>query len=281
MASCVTSPSNYRGKITKALGAITKAFGKTVPDVAIVLGSGFGSFANQLQGSKKIPYSKVPSFPITKVPGHPGECWVGKIGNKRVFILRGRFHYYEGHSLYITTLPIRVAGAWGIKNLVVTNASGGVNPSFHTPSLMVIRDHLNFLGPNPLRGPNLENFGPRFFDMSQAYDPEFRGLAHKVALEQKLELYEGVYASVPGPSYETPAEIKMLGILGADAVGMSTVPEVIVARHQGMRVLGISCITNLAAGISHQAITHEEVIEATQKVEKNFAELLVHWIQQL
>jgi purine-nucleoside phosphorylase len=276
----VTTPAHYKGTITKALGALTKAFGKTPPDIAIVLGSGLGSFSDRLENAKKLPYSKIPGFPKPKVLGHAGECYVGKIGTKRVLIFRGRFHYYEGHSIFITVLPIRVAGAWGIKNLIVTNAAGGINPSFHPGSLMLIRDQLNLIGANPLRGPNLDTFGPRFPDMTNAYDPEYRDLARNVAKEMNLELFEGVYAGGPGPSYESPAEIKMLATLGADATGMSTVPEVIVARHQGMRVLGVSCITNLAAGISKETITHEEVIENTKKAEKNFCELLSRWISR-
>ncbi|MFH1263593.1 MAG: purine-nucleoside phosphorylase [Pseudomonadota bacterium] len=264
--------------MTKGLNALTKTFGKQVPDVAVVLGSGLGAFAERLEASKKLPYQRVPGFPKPKVPGHAGEVVVGKLGTKRVLIFRGRFHYYEGHSLYITVLPIRLAGAWGIKNLIVTNAAGGVNPSFPPGSLMLIRDHLNLIGANPPRGPNLDSFGTRFPDMTNAYDPEFRALAKKTADRMGFRIFEGVYAAGPGPSYETPAEISMLRTLGADATGMSTVPEVIVARQQGMRVLGVSCVTNHAAGVSTQPITHDEVIENSKKVERDFCELLERWI---
>jgi purine-nucleoside phosphorylase len=277
----VTTPSHYKGTITRALGALTKAFGKSPPDVAVVLGSGLGSFADHLESSKTLSYQRIPGFQRTSVPGHAGECAIGKIGGKRVLIFRGRFHYYEGHSLTITTLPIRTAGAWKIPNLIVTNAAGGLRPEFKPGSLMLIRDHLNLVGANPLRGPNLEQFGPRFSDMSSAYDAEFRELAKKVAADLKIQLHEGVYAGLAGPSYETPAEIRMLRTLGADAVGMSTVPEVIVAKHQGMRVLGISCVTNHAAGVSDQTVNHEEVIENSKKAERDFCELLARFIERV
>lgn len=270
----MTFPRNYKGTITKSLTALTTAFGKKAPDVAVILGSGLGSFTQSLSKPKKLPFAKIPGFPKTKVPGHVGECVLGTIGNKRVLVFAGRFHFYEGHSPYITTLPVRVCGAWGIKDLIVTNAAGGIREGFQPGSLMLIRDHINLAGANPLRGPNLEKFGPRFVDMTEAYDFDYRALAQRVARDLNIDLTEGVYAGLSGPNYETPSEIVMLNRLGADAVGMSTVAEVIVARHQDMRVLGISCITNAAAGISRHTISHEEVMESTQKAEREFAKLL-------
>ena len=258
-----------------------KKFGSTPPDLAIVLGSGLGAFINQVKQSKKISYKDIPDFPKTSVAGHAGECVVGEIGERRALIFCGRFHYYEGHSLPIVTLPIRAAGAWGAKTLVVTNAAGSLRDDLPPGALMLISDHMNLMGANPLRGPNLGEMGPRFFDMTNAYDPKLREQAKNAAKKCGIPLQEGVYAAVSGPSYETPAEIQMLSRIGADAVGMSTVPEVIVARHQGMRVLGISCMTNWAAGIKPDApsLRHEEVIEQTKRVESSFGRLLMEWIQ--
>lgn len=264
-----------------ALRQIQNAFGSAVPDVAVVLGSGLGGFTNALSNSRHLSYSAIPGFPEPTVPGHFGECWLGTIGKKRVLVFRGRFHFYEGHSLDVVTLPVRLIGLWGIRTLVVTNAAGGIRKSFKPGTLMLIKDHLNLMGSNPLRGPNEDPATPRFPDLTDAYSAKFRAHAKKVAKSLKLTLPEGVYAANSGPSYETPAEVRMLGRMGADAVGMSTVPEVIVARHQGIQVLGISCITNHAAGVlgeRAQKIHHGEVIEVGKQVEQKLIALLQKWI---
>lgn len=259
---------------------MTDALGKTPPDVAIILGSGLGGVADHLQQPTSLPYVKVPGFPKTTIPGHEGVVLRGKIAGRSVVIFRGRFHYYEGHSLSIVTLPIRLLGKWGVRNLVVSNAAGSLRNDIPPGSLLFLRDHLNLIGQNPLRGPNLDELGPRFVDMSHAYDAEFLQHAQTVTQSLQIPFITGVYAALPGPSYETPSEIKMLATLGADVVGMSTVPEVIAARHMGMRVLGISCITNWASGLSGQTkpITHEEVIHETMRMKETFSRFLTEWI---
>ena len=277
----MTSPQHFRGTIAKALNVLQEKFGPQPPDFCVVLGSGLGVFADRLSDSKEISYQDIPDFPTPKVAGHAGKCLAGRIGDKRLLVFCGRFHYYEGHSPSIVTLPVRVAGTWGTKRLIVTNAAGSLQKKWGPGTLMLIRDHINLMGQNPLRGPNLDELGPRFVDMTQAYDPEYRKNATKLAKNMNLSLQEGVYAAFSGPTYETPAEIHMMQTLGADTVGMSTVPEVIVARQQGMRVLGIACITNFAAGIEGAGpIHHEEVLETTKKSEKQFCEFLTEWIKQ-
>lgn len=265
--------------IAQGLKTLQAKFGKKPPDVAVVLGSGLASFADELIDAKKLPYSKIPGFAQTNVPGHRGECVVGKVGERRVLVFGGRFHYYEGYPIEVTALPVRIAGAWGIEHLVVTNAAGGIRKSIRPGTLMLIRDHINLMGVNPLRGPNLADFGPRFSDMTFSYDRDFRAFASAAANQLGIILEEGIYAALPGPSYETPAEIEMLRILGADAVGMSTVPEVITARHQNMRVLGISIITNQAAGNIDAPITHEEVLENTDRARNDFTRFLLKWLK--
>jgi len=270
----------YLSLIQKGVSLLKNRFGTKAPDIAVILGSGLGTFSELLEDKKNIPYSEIPGFPTPKVPGHAGECVIGKLEEKTVLVFRGRFHFYEGHSLQINTLPVRISGAWGVRSLIVTNASGAIRKDLK-PGLLLINDHLNLLGQNPLFGENLDPFGPRFFDMTTAYDKDYRTTAKSVARKLKIPLPEGIYAAVPGPSYETAAEIRMLATLGADVVGMSTVPEVIVARHHQMRVLGISCMTNYAAGVlgpSSSPITHEEVIENSKNVERDFKELLRGWI---
>lgn len=245
--------------------------------VAIVLGSGLGAFADELAngaGAAVFSYEDVPGFARSTVEGHAGRLVIGHVGSIAVACMQGRFHYYEGYELDDVTFPIRVLAALGVKSLVLTNAAGGVNAGFAPGTLMLITDHLNLMGVNPLRGGNDERLGVRFPDMTNLYDAEFRSIAQREAEDIKLTLREGVYAGLSGPSYETPAEIRMLRGFGADAVGMSTVPEAIVARHSGMRVLGISCITNAAAGVSDQPINHQEVIETGARVRGEFTELL-------
>ncbi len=278
----LTSTEEWKTVITKCLQTLRSRFGDSSPDMAMILGSGLGSFADELEDSLHLPYGDLPGFPLPTVPGHSGECVVGKMGDKRVLIFRGRFHFYEGHSLHTATLPVRVAGAWKIPTLIVTNAAGGIRKDWAPASLMVISDHLNLLGHNPLRGANLDDFGTRFPDLSNAYDPAYRKQMFEIAQKANIDLKEGIYAAMNGPSYETPAEVRMLRTLGADAVGMSTVPETIVARHHGMRVLGMSCITNHAAGVQDdpgQEVNHEEVIENSKKAEAHFKKLLKAWVK--
>jgi purine-nucleoside phosphorylase len=247
------------------------------PTIGLVLGSGLGVLADEIENPVVIPYSEIPGFSSSTVVGHKGQLVIGKLEGKQVVAMQGRFHYYEGHSLDAVVFPIRVMKLLGVETIVVTNAAGGINESYRPGDLMLIRDHINMTFRNPLIGPNDESFGVRFPDMSEAYSKQLRALAKEVAQEQGIELQEGVYVGLLGPSYETPAEIRMLRILGGDAVGMSTVPEVIVARHMNMKVLGISCISNMAAGILEQPLSHEEVMETTEKVKTQFL-TLVHGI---
>ncbi len=259
-------------RIEAAAGAIEQHCGAA--EVGIILGSGLGDYAEALADAKVLPYEQIPQFPVSTVPGHAGQWCAGTLHGKRVAMMRGRFHYYEGYSLQDVTLPVRAMQRLGVKTLIVTNAAGGVNTGFAPGDLMLIRDVINMTAANPLFGQNLSAFGPRFPDMSKAMDADLRTLAKSCAQAQGITLREGVYAQMTGPSFETPAEIRMLRTLGADAVGMSTVPEVIVARHGGMRVLGISCITNMAAGILDQPLNHEEVMETGNRVKHTFRSLL-------
>ena len=243
-------------------------------EIGVILGSGLGEYADALEGVKKLPYSEIPCFPVSTVPGHAGMLCCGILHGKRVVMMQGRFHYYEGYSMKDVTLPVRVMQKMGVKTLIVTNACGGVNLNYAPGDLMVISDVFSLTGANPLMGANLDEFGPRFPDMTCMFDKQLRALAHDTAKAQGFALREGVYCQFPGPCYETPAEIRMARILGADAVGMSTVPEAIVARHGGMRVLGISCITNMAAGILDQPLCHEEVTETAGRVKEKFKNLI-------
>jgi purine-nucleoside phosphorylase len=249
--------------------------------VALVLGSGLGAFADDLEGAEAIPYAEIPGFARPTVEGHAGRLVVGRVGGVMVAAMQGRFHFYEGYKLEEVTFPIRVLALLGASSLVLTNAAGGLNNSFEQGALVLISDHLNLMGTNPLLGPNDARFGPRFPDMTDVYDREYQDAAIAESHEMGLELRRGIYAALSGPSYETPAEIRMLRLLGADAVGMSTVPEAIVARQMGLRVLGISCITNMAAGVLDRPINHEEVIETGERVRETFAELLRRIIPKL
>jgi purine-nucleoside phosphorylase len=248
---------------------------------ALVLGSGLGAFAGDLDDSVVIPYEEIPGFARSTVEGHAGQLVLGKVENIPVVAMRGRFHFYEGYTMDDVVFPMRTFGRLGIKTVVLTNASGGINISFDQGALMVICDHLNLMGENPLRGENDIRFGPRFPDMSEVYAREYQEAAIEEARTMGLELRRGIYAGLTGPSYETPAEVRLLRILGADAVGMSTVPEAIVARHMGMKVLGISCITNMAAGVIDQPINHEEVMDIGARVYDTFKELLTRVIPRL
>ena len=266
-------------RIDEAAAKVLAVCGKA--DIGVILGSGLGDYAKALEDAVKLPYSEIPGFPRSTVAGHAGMWCCGTLYGKRVVMMQGRFHYYEGYSMKDVTLPVRVMQKIGVKTLIVTNAAGGVNLGYHPGELMVIGDIFSMTAQNPLIGPNLDAFGPRFPDMSCAFDKELRALAHECANEQGFALREGVYAQMTGPTYETPAEIRMLRTLGADAVGMSTVPEVIVARHGGMRVLGISCITNMAAGILDQPLNHAEVTETANRVKGQFRNLLDRIIEKM
>ena len=244
------------------------------PTIGLVLGSGLGHYADTLEEAVRIPYSEIPDFPVPTIPGHAGALVFGRKQGKDVVVLQGRIHYYEGLSQKEITLPVRVLAAIGVKQLVLTNACGGVNLSFTPGDLMLISDHINYSGSNPLIGPNLDDFGPRFPDCSDIYTARLRRIIKEKAAEAGIELQEGVYAMYSGPNYETPAEIRMFRILGADTVGMSTVPEALVAAHCGLEVVGISCVTNMAAGILPQKLSHAEVTEVAARVHDKFQNLL-------
>lgn len=254
---------------------------KSQPKIVLVLGSGLGGFADALANAVVIPYSQIPHFPATSAEGHAGNLVVGNVGDVTVAAMQGRVHFYEGHSLQRVTFPMRVFFRLGIKAALLTNAAGGISSQLKPGCLVVLKDHINLQGGNPLIGPNDNRFGERFFDMSDAYAPEFRRMALEEGRRQDIAIFEGVYAAVSGPSYETPAEIRYLRTIGADTVGMSTVPEVIVARHCGMKVLAISCVTNMAAGISQRPITHAEVLEIGEQVRGQFVGLLKSLIPRM
>lgn len=243
---------------------------KSKPKIAIILGSGLGPLVDEISNRVEIDYKDIPGFPLSTVAGHDGKLVCGEISNKPVIAMKGRFHYYEGYDVSQVVIAIRVFKLLGIDQLLVTNAAGGINKSFSPGDLMIIRDHISFFAPSPLRGKNFDEFGVRFPDMSEAYSKKLRELLRKAAEEVGVKMQEGVYVFTKGPMYETPSEIRALGVLGADAVGMSTVPEVITARHAGMNVMGISCITNMAAGILNHPLSHEEVMQTAKQAEKNF-----------
>lgn len=249
--------------------------------IAMVLGSGLGGFADELQEATAIPYSEIPGFAQSTVEGHAGRLVIGKANGVPLAALQGRCHYYEGYSSEDVTFPIRVMKLLGARTLLLTNAAGAVNVELSPGALMVISDHMNLIGINPLTGPNDDRFGPRFPDLSDVYSRELQDIAIAEANAMGLAIRRGIYAGLLGPSYETPAEIRMVRTLGADAVGMSTVPEAIVARHMGMGVLGISCITNLAAGVAEQPIDHHAVIETGERVRVEFTELLRRVVKRL
>jgi purine-nucleoside phosphorylase len=244
------------------------------PAVGCVLGSGLGAFADEVTERTEIPYSDIPGWPPSTAVGHAGKLIIGSVGGTPVAVMAGRVHFYEGYSIHEVVFPTRVLGAMGVRSLLLTNAAGGIHAGYKQGCLVLLCDHINLQGVNPLVGPNNDEFGPRFPDMSEAYCREFRELAHSAARELGIELYEGVYAGLSGPSYETPAEIRYLRTIGADLVGMSTVPEAIVAAHMGMRTMAISCVTNLAAGISPTKLSHSEVMETGERVRGDLTALL-------
>jgi len=256
------------------------------PTIGLILGSGLSSLADHVEDADVIPYAEIPHFPVSTVEGHPGRLVIGRLAGPTIMVMQGRVHYYEGYSLQQVTFPIRVMQVMGIKLLIITNAAGGVNPTFRAGDLMLIKDHLNLIGMaglSPLRGPNDPSLGPRFLDMSKTYDRELRQLARDVARELGIELREGVYAGLAGPTFETPADIHFLRVAGADAVGMSTVPEAIVARHGGMRVLGISGISNVAIDDpdAESVTSHEEVLEAGKTIAPRLARLIMGVLSRL
>jgi purine-nucleoside phosphorylase len=257
--------------MTAAVAAI-RAKTKLAPKTAIILGSGLGRLAGEVENAVRVPYPDIPGFQRSTAPGHAGELVIGRLVGKDVAVMNGRFHYYEGYDSQAVTFPVRVLRAWGVATLIVTNASGGLNPSFKAGDLMVMSDHINFMATNPLRGPNDEKLGPRFPDMVGTYTEELRALAHSV----DADLREGVYVAVAGPNFETPAELRMLRGFGADAVGMSTVPEVLVARHMGMKILAISTITDMATGIPGQIehVTAEGVLEVANRAGQRLANVI-------
>ncbi len=264
---------NYYGRVDAAAEHIRARIG-AAPSIAVVLGSGLGAFADALTDAIVMPYEEIPDWPASRVIGHAGRFAVGTAAGKRVIALSGRAHFYEGHHLEVVTFATRVLARLGVKTLLLTNAAGGINTKFAEGALMVIDDHINLLGSNPLVGPNDDRFGVRFPDMSDVYSPRLRAIADEAARAMDLPIQHGVYIAVTGPSYETPAEIRAFRVLGADAVGMSTVPEAIVARHMGLEVLGLSCISNMAAGILTRPLSADDVIKTTGRVRAQFIGLL-------
>ena len=252
-----------------------------LPETAIVLGSGLGDFADTLLDAIATPYGEIPHWPASKVVGHAGRLVIGTVAGKRIAALAGRVHFYEGHDLGIVVFATRVMARLGVTRMILTNAAGGINTGFAQGALMIIDDHINLLGTNPLVGPNDDRFGPRFPDMSEVYSKRLRDIADEAARARGVDVSHGVYVAVHGPSYETPAEIRYLRTIGADAVGMSTVPEAITARHMGLEVLGISCITNMAAGVLPQPLVHDEVMETAKRVQNSFIALLEGIIERL
>ena len=270
----------YYDEVTEAADAI-RAQVPATPQIGIVLGSGLGDFARSLTNAVTMPYGDLPHWPVSRVIGHDGTLVVGKTGGRTIAALAGRCHAYEGHDMATVTFAVRALGLIGVKTIILTNAAGGVNTGFSQGALMVIDDHINLMGANPLVGANEDRFGPRFPDMTEVYSPRLRAIADRAGKAINLLLPHGIYVGLLGPSYETPAEIRYLRTIGADAVGMSTVPEAIVARHMKMEVLGISCITNMAAGVLPQPLNHDEVMETARRIRGQFIALLEGIIGQL
>ncbi len=267
-------------RIKEAKDYIKNNFSEEI-DVAIILGTGLGSIVNDIEDKLIIPYKNIPHFPVSTVVGHAGELIIGKLMGKNVLALNGRFHYYEGYQMEEVTFAVRVFKALGINNLIVSNAAGGMNPAFEPGDLMIISDHINMIGTSPLIGKNYDELGPRFPDMSEAYNRQLREKAINIANKFEIKVQQGVYVAVSGPTYETPAELKMLRLLGADDVGMSTVPEVIIANHMGMKVLGISCITDMAIADSLEPLDHKKVLETANKAMKKFVSLVKETVKEI
>jgi purine-nucleoside phosphorylase len=276
MSAAAKSFSNANAQFTRAEAAARFILKKTRlrPKIALVLGSGLGAFADEFVSATRIPYAKIPHFPRSTAIGHAGQLVIGKVDGIEVAAMQGRVHLYEGYSPQEVVFPIRVFSRMGVKSVILTNAAGGIKKELTQGRLVVISDHINLQGANPLRGPNSDKFGPRFPDMTNAYDKKYRELTLAAGVRLGIDLAEGVYAALAGPSYETPAEIRYLRSIGADLVGMSTAPEVIAARHSGLRALGISCVTNAAAGVLDQPLNHKEVLETAERVKSQFIGLL-------
>ena len=274
------SEKEYSIKLAEARNYLAERV-TVLPELGVVLGSGLGAFAELVEEKVVIPYKDIPHFPVSTVEGHAGQLVFGKVQGRSVVVMQGRFHYYEGYKMQEVTFPIRVMQVLGVTGLIVTNAAGGINSDFHGGDLVLIKDHLNLMGDNPLRGANLSNLGPRFPDLSEGYNVEWRQKALAIMEEVGIRPQEGVYAAMSGPNYESPAEIRYLRTIGADMVGMSTVPEVLVANHGGMKVLGISCVTNMAAGILPQKLNHAEVMETAERVGKQFVSFVQALVQAL
>ncbi len=273
--------ASYRQKVEEAFAFLQEKFDYP-PEILLVLGTGLGSLVERIEGESRIPYEEIPHFPRSTVDSHHGNLVFGLLSGKRVAILQGRFHYYEGYSTKELTFPVRVLSLMGPESIIVTNASGGLNPAFEAGSLMVIEDHLNFIPDNPLRGINEDDWGPRFPDCSRVYDPELRKVAGQAGKSLQLPgIVSGVYVAIPGPSLETPAETRFLRNCGADAVGMSTVPEVLVAVHAGLRVLGISMVANVNNPDNQQPIILEDILAQAKKGERHFQELLIEILANL
>jgi purine-nucleoside phosphorylase len=268
-------------RASEAARFINSRAGGRAPRVAVVLGSGLGGVAEAISDAIEIPYSEIPHFMNSTVDGHDGSLLVGSCSGVEVVAMKGRFHFYEGYSMEEITLPVRVFSLMGIRVLVITNAAGGASPHLTPGTLMLITDHINLMGDNPLLGPNDDRFGPRFPDMTTTYTPAFIGAAHEVAREVGISLAEGVYVGLRGPSYETPSEVRMLAKFGGDALGMSTVPEAIIARHCGMNILAISCITNSAAGLTRAEISHSEVMEVGRRAGAELSRLILGLMPRL
>jgi purine-nucleoside phosphorylase len=273
-----SGPSGLAARLAEAV-SLVRTRTTLEPAIGLVLGSGLGAFAKTLQEPTAIPYREIPHFPASSTSGHQGELVLGRSGSVPVAVMAGRAHYYEGYPLDQVVFPVRVLGSLGARVLIVTNAAGSVNTAFAPGDLMIIEDHINLIG-NPLLGPNEDALGPRFPDMSDAYDARLRQVAEEACRAAGVPARRGVYIAMSGPSYETPAEIRMARTLGADAVGMSTAPEVVVARHMGVRVLGISCLTNMAAGVTAQKLDHREVLEVGERVKNTLLEVLRRVVQE-
>lgn len=271
----------YYEKLIRCVDAVKEKIGSFEPKIALVLGSGLGPLAETMEVEVKVPYGDIPGMPVSTVPGHQGQFLFGYIGGVPVVCMQGRLHYYEGYDVHDVVLPTRIMGLLGAKVLFLTNAAGGLDPAMDTPTLMIIRDHMMFMFPNPLIGPNLEELGPRFPDMTNVYEPAIREIFRRKGAELEIPMSEGVYCQLTGPTFETPFEVKLLGSLGAGAVGMSTACEAAAARHMGMKVCGISCITNKGAGITGNPLTHEEVVEAGNRIGAKFSALVTACIPEI
>lgn len=271
---------NYIERINKATDYIKSKIDFT-PEIGIILGTGLGSLTEYIENPIIIDYKDIPEFPVSTVAGHAGRLLIGFLAGKRVIAMQGRFHYYEGYSMQDITLPVRAMKLLGIKLLIASNACGGLNPDFSAGDIMAITDHINMMGSNPLIGANLEEFGPRFPDMSEVYNKEYINQMQAIAAKQNITLQQGVYCAISGPNYASKAELRMLITIGADAIGMSTIPECMVARHSGIKVLGVSCITDMAIPDTMTSPTHEEILKVAEGVKPKFVSLLSQFIKEV